>query len=344
MQKIKTNSGPKKLPQKEIIEKYKIGFNKAEIAKEYNSTKQAIHYILVKHKILVKNKRIYEHKLTCEEESEFLRRYLNNHESAKKLCKEFKISELNGSKFLNRNGIFPQKQKRSYRKYTLNEHYFDSIDTEDKAYFLGLLYADGFNGEDSGEIEISLKDKDIKILEKMNNSIGSNKPIKYRSITNKNGLTGRYARLWIHSKIMSKRLAELGCWQRKSLTLEFPKKETIPTKLIPHFVRGFFDGNAYISKAYKVYSAEVISTEMFLTKLRDILTEELDIKGSFQAHQNGKNKILKIGGTIQTLKFLDWLYKDATIYLDRKYDRYQMLKKDRQKYADSRNSQVSSEK
>ena len=65
---------------------------------------------------------------------------------------------------LKRHGV---KVNKTNRKYTLDESYFDQIDTEEKAYFLGLLYADGCNYEKKNTISIGLQDKDILILENL---------------------------------------------------------------------------------------------------------------------------------------------------------------------------------
>ena len=70
------------------------------------------------------------------------------------------------------------------RKYNLNEHYFDIIDTKDKAYILGFLYADGCIGRygkynDSYNIILSLVETDKKILEDINIYLNNEKPLSY---------------------------------------------------------------------------------------------------------------------------------------------------------------------
>ena len=41
--------------------------------------------------------------------------------------------------------------------YTLNENYFEKIDTPRKAYWLGFLYADGYNNETHHTVRLSLQ-------------------------------------------------------------------------------------------------------------------------------------------------------------------------------------------
>ena len=68
--------------------------------------------------------------------------------------------------------------------YTINEDYFDIIDTEEKAYLLGFLYADGNHFTKKNRITIGLQEKDKHILEKFNELIGSNRPLFLRKKEN----------------------------------------------------------------------------------------------------------------------------------------------------------------
>lgn len=63
------------------------------------------------------------------------------------------------------------------RRYTFNEHYFDVIDSQDKAYWLGFFAADGYNHVSKGYIELRLHNQDREILEKFKVSINASNPI-----------------------------------------------------------------------------------------------------------------------------------------------------------------------
>lgn len=43
--------------------------------------------------------------------------------------------------------------------------------------------------------------------------------------------------------------------------------------------------------------------------------------------RNNNNFTLTVSGNRQTARLMEWIYKDATIYMQRKYDRYLELKK-----------------
>lgn len=125
------------------------------------------------------------------------------------------------------------------KRVTLNEHYFDVIDTYDKAYWLGFLFADGCNtGKD---IVIGLKDTDISVLEQFKLDIESNVVIKHLDVFNKSVQKIIHSeRLCVSSPIMCNALRELGMVKCKSKILKFPN---IETKFLSSFIRGVFDGD-----------------------------------------------------------------------------------------------------
>lgn len=125
-----------------------------------------------------------------------------------------------------------------YRLYNFNEKYFDIIDTQERAYFLGFLYADGYNNIKQGRIQIALQWRDFDILEKLQNNLKSN------YIINCNIFNGfKQCFLSINSRYLSNQLTKLGMLHKKSLILKFPTEDQVPKHLIRHFIRGYFDGD-----------------------------------------------------------------------------------------------------
>ena len=133
-------------------------------------------------------------------------------------------------------------------------------------------------------------------------------------------------RFYASSKYLSNRLSELGIGQNKAFTIRFPKLEQ---DLIPHFIRGFFDGDGCISvyllkNKYQSCSFSITSNKDFLEKIQEILIEQLQLTKTKLGRDSRGNNInsLVYGGKQNCLKIRDWLYKDATIYLQRKYDKF----------------------
>ena len=137
----------------------------------------------------------------------------------------------------------------------MNYNYFDTIDTEEKAYWLGFLFADGNLSVPSYttkegkikngryKISLELKAEDIEHLKKFAKAIDYEKEIKTVKCSGYDDTTKR-CRLMFNNKHMWNTLNNLGCTPRKSLTLQFPN---ISEKLEIPFIRGYFDGDGCLS-------------------------------------------------------------------------------------------------
>lgn len=208
------------------------------------------------------------------------------------------------------------------RKYTLNETYFDIIDTENKAYILGFLYADGYNNEKSGQIKLCLQQQDVSVLEFIKTEVGSNIPIK-----NESG----YFALTLNSRYMSNQLSLLGCHQAKTFTLLFPSIQIVPLELQRHFIRGYFDGDGCIFNKVNENSSIVsfVGNINFINSLNDLLSVELDIdKVRIIAHPKSKNvHYLKYYHNKIISKLQSLLYEESYFYLERKYNKFFFYKK-----------------
>lgn len=248
---------------------------------------------------------------------------------------EEKIHEITGRsrktirKILNKYNIERRVQADWLTKYDLNEDYFEVLDSQNKAYILGYFYADGNVGEDNNLVQIGLQDRDLYILEKMKIELGCiNRPLYFDNRSNNNENYRDIYILAIKNKKLHSDLINLGVVPRKTHILEFPN--FVPEELISHFIRGYFDGDGCVhgtelSDGTQLHSIDICGTELFCNKLKDVLKEKLDINSSiFQANATpeSQTKKVEISGRLQCLKFLDWIYKDAEMFLYRKYEIY----------------------
>ena len=260
-----------------------------------------------------------QRRLTHKEKSELFTKYETGKFTAVDLAKEYPVSSTAINALLRRNGYRAKSQSELQRKYEVNETFFDVIDTEEKAYFLGFLYADGYNNTDRNSVNLSLKEDDKEILEILNNLLQPNKPLQYVEIKAKN--SANQYRLVIANKHISQKLVELGCDKAKTHNLKFPTEEQVPSHLIRHFVRGYFDGDGSVS-GDKQKQFSFVGTIDFLLPLQQILVKELNFSKTKldQRHEDREDSIraLRYCGINQCITFRDWLYKDATIYLERK--------------------------
>lgn len=201
------------------------------------------------------------------------------------------------------------------RKFN-NARIFENIDTEEKAYWLGFLAADGYvsSGEKDYKIELALSGKDKGHIEKFKEFIGLNNKIQYRA------LKGGYEayRYGFRNKLLKQDLTKNGCPPQKSLILEFPTETQVPNHLIHHYMRGYFDGDGWITYTGTTRQVGVIGTEKFLSKMKEVFN--LPDNKLHDVHGGPQRRYLFSGQASK--EFISTLYKDATIYLDRKYLAY----------------------
>lgn len=247
--------------------------------------------------------------------------YVNNKDvSLLSLSKQFNVSPPTLKKLMIKEGV-ALKTLRDYRMiYSINEHFFDEIDTEEKAYWLGFLYADGVVNEDENRVRLNLSKVDKNHLVKFKRALSSTHPIKETSkTTSEKTYEGVYVSF--RSSHMVKALVEKGCFQRKTEELLFPTSDVLPDSLVHHFIRGYFDGDGSISyttpkrkhsnrRAYKI---GITGTENMVDNIKQILG--LTVKT--QKYNN--MRVIQPGGNRQCERIFQYLYKDATVFLDRKY-------------------------
>lgn len=105
------------------------------------------------------------------------------------------------------------------RIHNYDQNYFDEINTPEKAYFLGLFYADGCNSEhpSTGEISISLQIEDRCVIDKLKEEIKSDYPLLIRKDPNSNRKD--QIRFYVYGKHIAKALENQGCNKRKTKNL-----------------------------------------------------------------------------------------------------------------------------
>lgn len=235
-------------------------------------------------------------------------------------------------------GVDTTKDMRKYkykissasRKHNFNEHVFDIIDTEEKAYWLGWLFSDGYNHASKYQVALRLQEDDVEILYKFRDFLQTEAPIHtYKRYTRVNNLQRNYSELIVCSPYFSEQLSKLGCVQAKTLILQFPD---IPKHLYQHFIRGYFDGDGCFSvikrnnrknPESKVYQFNIVGMEPVLTVIQDTIVQNVGVKKLPLKMRSGKKAVtIHYSGHNVCKKILDYLYKDASIYLKRKHDKY----------------------
>lgn len=255
------------------------------------------------------------------------------HDAAEELLVESKHRKVTYTEFSKKYHIQSTEFVNYCKKYypstnKIDDTVFDVIDTEEKAYWLGFIFADGYINSDPVDnkhyphytFECSLQISDVAHLEKMR---------KFFKMRNDLGTDEKRCRLSFDSKHLWETLNNYGCTPRKSLTLKFPdesifketEKYTIKDLLI-HFIRGYWDGDGcltYKRLTYPVISC--ISTEDFLTGIQRIFKTNKNLYNNNNVKDNTITKVIKYNGK-EAFKFTKLMYSNAKIYLNRKYKKY----------------------
>ncbi len=203
--------------------------------------------------------------------------------------------------------------KKYLSKYSLNLDFFKSWSNE-MAYILGYIFADGYIRIRKSGMELTIKSIDFGILNKMNKAMESSYPISKDKTD-----TGSIFRLSIYRKEIIEDLLNLDLTPQKSLTMTFPK---IPHKFIFHFIRGYFDGDGHVRIVGNSLDISFTSGSLaFLVGLKQEL-EKLSIKSGIYSPKNYSFHILTIYKKNQKY-FIDNLYYQASLILQRKKDIFQ---------------------
>lgn len=296
-----------------VVYLYKQGWTQPKIAEKYNVCRDTIKEILKKHNISRKDK-------PCRfsnDEIEKIKQLYYDGKTSYELGEMYGMSDESMRRWLHIWGI-----QLRHTKYTFNEHYFDAIDNQDKAYILGLLYSDGYHNVKKNTISITLQEEDKHILESINILIDNNKPLRFVNNSARNQKWKDCYQLCFTSPHTSNVLESFGLVGAKSLILEFP--EWLDKSLYPHFIRGFLMEMDIFQKVIINIICRLLVLNFFCSYVQKILLENLGIE-SHMYISNGEEKPTR---TLMITKkhlckvFFDYIYKDANLYLKRKHDIY----------------------
>ena len=249
---------------------------------------------------------------------EFYNQNLTTVEIAEKLG----CSHSNIGKRLKKAGI---NYKRDYSKrrlpsrinrHKVNENFFETIDSESKAYFLGLMYSDG--SVSKNQFYLKLKDEDIIL--KFRDVLECDYPVRKVSYRGYDAYI-----LEVNSQTSCNNLVKQGCFINKTKSIRLPK---LREDLYQHFIRGFFDGDGCLQLQDKIYHCRfdlTSASKEFLEEVRPIITTHAKTNGYLGKETKYNVWHLNYSGH-QVVQILDWLYKDSNYYLIRKYNKYQILK------------------
>jgi len=207
---------------------------------------------------------------------------------------------------------------------------FTNIDTEEKAYCLGFIGADGNVNKELECMKIMLQFRDVSLLCKIRDIIDPNNLIYAGSkgFTKKNKPI-LWCRLIVSSKEFCEQIYSHGIVPNKGYILEPPS--SLPSSLVNHWVRGMFDGDgcAYIKKNCKKlqlsnFRCDIVNSIPIVEYIYEWFVRET--QGRFSAtispyvcSKGIMGKFIVNGKS--AIEFCKLIYKNATVYLERKYQK-----------------------
>ena len=255
--------------------------------------------------------------ITKEQKEEIVKYYKSRPMTQEEVSNTFKISLPSVIKVLKEYRIKPYNKVQIFSP-DLDEHYFDVINTETKAYFLGLIITDGCIHHTKGKqplVALTLQECDKYILEKFKQELHSNKAVT----SDGRGCVS----INILSRTMVESLKKYGVTERKSLNTVFPKN--IPKELYPHLLRGILDGDGSVSfyarRGRKCHAKAIRfcqGNEQFLKDIINYLFENCNVAKINTYQENDNLWSIAYRKDDSMMKIIQYLYKDATIYLKRK--------------------------
>lgn len=263
------------------------------------------------------------HKISSDKIDFILQNY--NSYTNKELASKLNLTESAVSGVLHRY----QKIKNEYRSYKIgNENYFESIDSQDKAYFLGFICSDGClyhskKNNQQSRLRITINNQDVEILETLKQLLQTDKPLGY--IKRKHSsYSSTYVTLEVSSNKIVNDIINLGIGYRKTYGNCIPN---IDKQYMFAFIRGYIDGDGHITKNYKNPSVTIAGFYKNLIKIQqfclanNIFSSFIKDKRKTGYDDNDDFGTLSFADKTDVYCLLKMIYQDANgVYLTRKYN------------------------
>ncbi len=252
---------------------------------------------------------------TPEIEKLIINQYVQDKIPATKIGKSLNCHHGKIYNILKKNGIKRRSVSESKTQYSFNRDFFQSIDSEEKAYWLGFLITDGcisIRDEIRQDLIIGLAEYDFNHLKKFVNSLNGNNYISRNKIE---------TRIGIRSVKLCQDLLKLGIHPNKTFTVKPP---ILDDKFLVHFWRGCIDGDGSISFRANNCSCSVGFTgnhfmvQGFQSLLKKIFNYEVNITKDHSIFR------IRVSGG-KAYNIINYLYKNSIIYLDRKHEIYKQI-------------------
>lgn len=218
------------------------------------------------------------------------------------------------------------------RKYSVNAEYFSDINTQEKAYWLGFIWADGSINKTaprcSGANRFTLTQVETEAnhLQAFVQAIECNYTPVLKDLNRPLGK--RTLALDVNSRPFCMALENLGYGTKEHRT-DIP---AMPRELLHHFIRGYFDGDGCLS-VYKQNDTRrqewsLTGNEKLLVQIQNILNQETSVSKNValkRYKRTTKAVGLRYGRRSDIPALYDYMYDGATVYMKSKHQKFEMF-------------------
>lgn len=215
------------------------------------------------------------------------------------------------------------------RKHFFNENYFEEIDTNEKAYWLGFISADGgisrASSYNSYRLKISLSSKDRNHLQLFLNAIKACDTVIHDIVSsdgfcNDKGTPLSYISLNSYKMCMD--LKKYGVVPNKTHLMKFP---SLPKEFLADYIRGFIDRDGSFHYHYDLknkryrFSFEIVGANKDYIESLNSIFHLNNINTHIYIRSSNHNYRLMSGSKKEICKIINWIYDNPSVYLKRKY-------------------------
>lgn len=257
---------------------------------------------------------------TEEEEEEIINLYLQEQKSLREIGEKFNCSRSVIVKVIDKHEI-PKRIKTN--KYKADYDKFEKIDSDEKAYWLGFIAADGcvYTREINASVLINLSRKDRDHIEKFKFFMNSNAKIKDFIQTEGFSNNSQMSKIVLNSKKMAQDLINKGIVSKKSLILKPP---LIEEKYYNSFIMGYFDGDGSIYKTKQgEWGVSIEGTREMLEWINSISFFSTLHQRNPDSDKN--NYYISCGGLQRPYNTIKQFYESSPEHLTRKFEKFKVL-------------------
>ena len=309
--------------EQEIIDKYLEGKSISSLLKEYPTyNRRTLTKVLTDNHITIRGGR--KKKTFSDEQVEEIKKMIKEGAFLKEIAAYFNIDTETMKRRLDELGLAITNTNRVNRR--IKSDYFSSIDSPEKAYWIGFLYTDGSvdHYRKTGRIRLQLQEQDKEILEKFKEDLQIDSKIIYDIRPNSTCCSVEFV-----DELIFNDLSKFDIIPNKTYESHNLPYTKIPQEFLPAFALGLFDGDGglFCSEDFSkdvtlsytaYYETEVIDFINLITNIAKLENKKSPFYTSaWHAQWRGRQQVIKI---------LDSLYSSCPRHLKRKYDKYIALK------------------